>query len=71
MNSPDVPWKPSSQITVQSKDIATNHTIRSIGPDSGNFTYILVQGAGHFVVKNQREVVREIIERWITNVGWD
>jgi hypothetical protein len=29
-----------------SKDVAT---VRAVGSGAGNFTYILVQGAGHFV----------------------
>ena len=37
INSPDLPWT------------GENATVRAIGPGAGNFTYVLMDGAGHLV----------------------
>ncbi|KAI0341788.1 alpha/beta-hydrolase [Trametopsis cervina] len=55
----DVPW-PTSGVA----------TVRAVGPGAGNFTYILVQDAGHFVINNQRALAKEIIHRFIDNLPW-
>ncbi|KAI0313693.1 Alpha/Beta hydrolase protein [Amylostereum chailletii] len=56
----DVPWP--------TKDVAT---VRSVGPGAGNFTFILLGEAGHFVVNDQRTLVKKIVERWIENRSFE
>ncbi|KZT57241.1 alpha/beta-hydrolase [Calocera cornea HHB12733] len=56
LNTPDIPWP--------TEDVAT---VRSVGDGAGNFTYILVKQAGHFVEKNQPALVKTIVEHWIEN----
>ncbi|KAJ6582108.1 alpha/beta-hydrolase [Mycena capillaripes] len=56
ISSSDVPW-PSDGIA----------TVRSVGPGAGNMTYILMHGAGHFVVKDQGALVKTIVEKWVAN----
>ncbi|KAF8320086.1 alpha/beta-hydrolase [Clavulina sp. PMI_390] len=52
----DVPWE------------GHNATVRAIGPGAGNMTYVLVDGAGHFVIENQPKLSREIIGHFIDNI---
>ncbi|KAJ7286061.1 alpha/beta-hydrolase [Mycena rebaudengoi] len=54
----DVPW-PTPE-----SDAAT---VRAVGDGAGNMTYILIQGAGHFVTQDQPALVKKITERWIQN----
>ncbi|KZO96870.1 alpha/beta-hydrolase [Calocera viscosa TUFC12733] len=56
LNTPDIPWP--------TEDVAT---VRTVGKGAGNFTYILVKQAGHFVEKNQPALVKTIVEHWIEN----
>ncbi|KAF8320084.1 alpha/beta-hydrolase [Clavulina sp. PMI_390] len=52
----DVPWE------------GHNATVRAVGPGAGNMTFVLVDGAGHFVVEGQTKLVREIIGHFIDNI---
>ncbi|KAF7314768.1 SET domain-containing protein [Mycena kentingensis (nom. inval.)] len=60
LSAPDVPWPTPS----------ANTTARVIGPGAGNFTWMLVDGGGHFIAKDQPVLVKEIVERWILNVPY-
>ncbi|KAF7290070.1 hypothetical protein HMN09_01312100 [Mycena chlorophos] len=54
----DLPWPTAS----------SNTTARVVGPGAGNFTWILIDGAGHFVAKDQPALVKKIVETWVPNV---
>jgi len=62
LHAPDVPW-PTAQ--------AEDGTVRVVGEGAGNFTYILVQQAGHFVARDQPELVKSIVQHWVQNVPFD
>ncbi|KIP10769.1 hypothetical protein PHLGIDRAFT_115123 [Phlebiopsis gigantea 11061_1 CR5-6] len=54
--APDMPWS------------GHNATLRVVGPGAGNFTYVLMDHAGHFVTRGQPELVKEVLRHWIENV---
>ncbi|KAJ7086829.1 alpha/beta-hydrolase [Mycena belliarum] len=56
VSAPDVPW-PEEGVA----------TCRNVGSGAGNMTYILLQGAGHFVLKDQPALAKAIVERWVAN----
>ncbi|KAJ7256414.1 alpha/beta-hydrolase [Mycena rebaudengoi] len=56
ISAPDLPW-PAEGIA----------TVRSVGWGAGNMSYILMHNAGHFVVKDQPELVKTIVEKWVAN----
>ncbi|KAJ7855634.1 hypothetical protein B0H14DRAFT_3448941 [Mycena olivaceomarginata] len=59
LTAPDIPCP--------SKDVAT---VCAVGSGAGNFTYILVQGAGHFVdptVKDQPALAKKVVHHWVAN----
>ncbi|KAF7298669.1 SET domain-containing protein [Mycena indigotica] len=58
--SPDVPWPTPADKT----------TARVVGSGAGNFTWILVDGGGHFIAKDQPVLVKDIVQRWIHNVPY-
>ncbi|TCD67317.1 hypothetical protein EIP91_000287 [Steccherinum ochraceum] len=59
LTASDVQWHP-------------NATVRAIGDGdgAGNFTWILMSEAGHLVVRDQPELVKMILERWIEDLPW-
>ncbi|KIJ53143.1 hypothetical protein M422DRAFT_242257 [Sphaerobolus stellatus SS14] len=52
---------------VWSDAIVPNTTVRSVGDGAGNFTFILIPEAGHFVVHDQPALAKTIVEHWIEN----
>ncbi|KIJ29216.1 hypothetical protein M422DRAFT_37026 [Sphaerobolus stellatus SS14] len=44
-----------------------NTTVRSVGKGAGDFTYILIPKAGHFVVRDQPALVKSVVEHWVQN----
>ncbi|KAF9002604.1 alpha/beta-hydrolase [Hymenopellis radicata] len=58
LSSPDIPWGNGEM------------TVRAIGEGAGNMTYLLLDGAGHFVVKDQPKLAKYIVETWIENEPW-
>ncbi|KAJ7156963.1 alpha/beta-hydrolase [Mycena crocata] len=61
LHAPDVPWPtPDSGVA----------TVRAVGGGAGKMTYILIDGAGHFVTSDQPALVKTITERWIRNLTW-
>ena len=54
--APDVPWA------------GENATVRVVGAGAGNFTYVLMGGAGHFVTRDQPALVKRIVGKWVENV---
>ncbi|KAF7338107.1 SET domain-containing protein [Mycena venus] len=61
LHAPDLPWPMSES------DAAT---VRAVGAGAGNFTYVLIAGAGHFPQQDQPALVKDITERWISNRPW-
>jgi len=57
INARDVPW-PSRNITVR----------KGGGGGAGRLTYVLLQDAGHTVGQDQPTFVKEIVEKFITDV---
>lgn len=64
LDAPDVPvtWSSSA---------LPNATVRAIGERAGDFTYLLMDDAGHFVTHDQPALVKEVVRRWVRNVGWN
>ncbi|KAF7795292.1 hypothetical protein EIP86_006446 [Pleurotus ostreatoroseus] len=62
--APDLPWWTSPD------EYADVTTVRAIGPGAGNMTYMLVGGAGHFVLKDQPVLTKMAVDRWIENKPW-
>ncbi|KAJ7249120.1 Alpha/Beta hydrolase protein [Mycena haematopus] len=60
LRTPDVPW-PSADET----------TVRVVGEGAGNMTWILIDGAGHFVAHDQPKLVKSIVEHWVQNVPFN
>ncbi|KAJ7153293.1 alpha/beta-hydrolase [Mycena filopes] len=60
----DLPWSPTPS---NDTDTDTGVTVRSVGPGAGNMAFILLQGAGHFVVKDQPAQAKSIVEHWMAN----
>ncbi|KAJ7054942.1 alpha/beta-hydrolase [Mycena amicta] len=60
LSSPDIPWPTPADKT----------TARVVGDGAGNFTWILIDGGGHFIAKDQPVLVKDIVERWIHNVPY-
>ncbi|GJE90245.1 serine carboxypeptidase-like protein [Phanerochaete sordida] len=59
LSAPDLPW------------VGEDATVRAIGPGAGNFTYVLVNGAGHFVTGDQPALVKKILHHWVENVPFE
>ncbi|KAF8202766.1 Alpha/Beta hydrolase protein [Mycena galopus ATCC 62051] len=62
LRTPDVPWP-----TADSDDA----TVRVVGEGAGNMTWILLEGAGHFVGYDQPKLVKSIVEHWVENVPFN
>ncbi|KAJ6539719.1 alpha/beta-hydrolase [Mycena capillaripes] len=56
LRTPDVPWP-----------TAEDATVRVVGEGAGNMTYILVAQGGHFVARDQPELVKSIVDHWVQN----
>ncbi|EKM54920.1 uncharacterized protein PHACADRAFT_197351 [Phanerochaete carnosa HHB-10118-sp] len=57
--APDLPWT------------SEDATVRAIGPGAGNFTYVLMGSAGHFVTDDQPVLVKKILYHWVENVPFE
>ncbi|KAF7297879.1 SET domain-containing protein [Mycena chlorophos] len=57
LSLPDIPWPTEASKT----------TARVVGPGAGNFTWILIDGGGHFVAKDQPVLTKKIVETWVHN----
>ncbi|KAJ7770966.1 alpha/beta-hydrolase [Mycena maculata] len=57
LSTPDVPWR-----------TAEDATVRVVGEGAGSMAYILIAQAGHFVARDQPELVKSIVEHWVQNV---
>ncbi|KAJ7830296.1 alpha/beta-hydrolase [Mycena olivaceomarginata] len=60
LHAPDVPWA-----------TAEDTTVRVVGEGAGNMTWILIDGAGHFVAHDQPELVKSIVDHWVKNVPFN
>ncbi|KAJ6493020.1 alpha/beta-hydrolase [Mycena sanguinolenta] len=60
LRAPDVPWPSADEATV-----------RVVGEGAGNMTWILIDGAGHFVAHDQPKLVKSIVEHWVWNVPFN
>ncbi|KAF7297878.1 SET domain-containing protein [Mycena chlorophos] len=57
LSLPDLPWPTAT----------SNTTARVVGPGAGNFTWILIDGGGHFIARDQPVLAKKIVETWIHN----
>ncbi|KAJ6493016.1 alpha/beta-hydrolase [Mycena sanguinolenta] len=60
LRAPDVPWPSADEATV-----------RVVGEGAGNMTWILIDGAGHFVAHDQPKLVKSTVEHWVWNVPFN
>ncbi|KAJ7337016.1 hypothetical protein DFH08DRAFT_1082971 [Mycena albidolilacea] len=57
-------WHPTSHT------LPRTWTVRVVGSGTGNFIYILVQGAVHFVdptIKDQPALAKKVVDHWVAN----
>ncbi|KAF9006047.1 Alpha/Beta hydrolase protein [Cyathus striatus] len=57
LNAKDMPWPSAEE--------ANGTTARIVGSGAGKMTYILVNNAGHFIVRDQSALVKKIVDIWI------
>ncbi|GJE95373.1 carboxypeptidase [Phanerochaete sordida] len=66
-DAPDLTW-PGHAATVRAVARASDeHGAKG----AGAFAFVLMDHAGHFVTHDQPTLVKEIVRRWIANVGWN